>query len=104
MGVVKLTEVIPDCRFGRNDVWLIAAIDNDAMRALRGAKMFAAKIPTAIHQFNGVECAAALPGSDGRVRRFAIKKVLDRDEAAPLAVASAIRRGEFTVDVRTEND
>jgi len=74
------------------------------VRALRGAEMFAVEIPGDVHEFDGIERAAAVPRRHGGVRGFAMEEILDGDETAPRAFARAVRRGEFIADVRTEDD
>src|SRR5262249_26936008 len=65
--------------------------------------MFAAKIPGTVHQFDGIKRAAAFPRRYCSVRGFAMKKILNGNEAAPLAISGAIGSGKFAVDVRPED-
>ena len=100
--IIQLAEVIPDGGGGRNNVGLVAAIGDYVMRALLQAQMLAAEIPTCVHQFHGVQSAAAAPGSAGTVRAFAFEQVLDRDQAAAQGLAP--RGVEFAAHVREQRD
>src|SRR5690242_3230536 len=66
--------------------------------------MFAVEIPRDVHEFDGIERAAAVPRRHGGVGGFAMKKILDGDETAPSSFAGAVRSGKVIADVRTEND
>ena len=87
--VVGFAEVVPDRGVRRHDVRLIAAVGDDVVRALLNAQMLAAEIPADVHQLDGVERRASAPGRAGRVRAFALERVLDRDESVVRAVAPA---------------
>jgi hypothetical protein len=93
-GVVA--EIVPDRGDARHDVGLAAAIADDIMRALRQRQMFAAKIHRHVHDFDGVERAATIPGIAGGVRRLAVEGVFDRDH--PVA-AGAIAGREIAGNV-----
>ena len=43
--------------------------------------MLTAEIPADVHELDGIERAAALPGIAGAMRGDAVERVLDRDEA-----------------------
>ena len=104
MGIVELAEVIPDGRFGGDYVGLVAAVDDDVMRALLEPQVLAAEFPPDVHQVRGVEGAAPLPGCASSVGSLAVKEVLHGDQPAELSIAGRIRRGEFMPDVHAEDN
>ena len=66
---LDLAHEVPDGRRRRHDVRLIAAVDDDVVRALRRVQMLAAEVPRHVHELDGVQRAAAAPRHHGAVRR-----------------------------------
>ncbi len=97
--IVQLAEVVPNRGFRGNNIGLISAIDDDAVRALRGTQVFAAKVPAGVHQLDGIQRAAPFPRRRSGVRRLAMEKILHRNKSAPLPVARPIRCREFRFHV-----
>ena len=97
--VVEFAEVVPDCSFAWNNVRLISTVDDHAMRTLRRAKMLATKIPTGIHQFDGVQRTAPFPWSSSGVCGLAVKEILDGYKPAPLSVTHRVRGIKLIPDV-----
>src|SRR2546422_7905091 len=81
MTVGRLAEEIPARGFGWDDIGLIAAVHDDIVRALLGAKMLTAEVPADVHQLNGVERAPALPRRARGMSTLAIEAVLRGDQA-----------------------
>jgi hypothetical protein len=62
--------------------WADPTFRNDVMRPLLGRQVLAPKVPTDVHQFDGVQCAASTPRSHRGVYRVSVKRIFDGHQAA----------------------
>src|SRR3972149_392020 len=79
--VLHFAEVIPHTGLGRNDVGLIASVRDHIVRTMFRPQMLPPEVPGMIHQFDGVERAAAFPGGHRRVSRLSVEEILHRYHA-----------------------
>src|SRR5271169_2285319 len=104
MGVVQLPKVIPNAGVRGNHIGLVAAIHDHVVGALLEAKVFPAEIPANVHEFDGIQSAAARPWRTGSVGSTAVKEILHADKTAPFTVAGTVGGGEFRFNMRPKYD
>ena len=78
--VVRLAEVVPHARGGRDDVGLVAAVRDHVVRALLRAEMLAPEVPRDVHQLDRIERAAPAPGRAGRVGAGPLEREFGADQ------------------------
>ena len=78
----RIAEIPPARGVRRDDVRLLTALGDDAVRRHRRLHVLAILREADIHQHDGVERVAAFPGRDRRMRGLAAERELGRDRRA----------------------
>ena len=103
MRVIQLAEVVPDAGFRRNNVRLIAAVNDYVVRSLLQPHVLAPEIPAGVHQLDCVERTSSIPGRARGMRRLPVKKVLHRDQSLR-SEGLSVAGSELVSYMHSEND
>jgi hypothetical protein len=95
----RIAEIPPDRRLGRDDVRLLAAVGDRAVRGHRRQHVFAVLRDPHVHQHNRVERVATFPRPHRGMRRLTGEIEGRRDHGR---LQQAVRRRELAVDVVVE--
>ena len=75
VGEGLLAEIVPDARFRRHHIGLIAAVEDHPVGPLLRLDVLPVEAPADVHQFDGVQRASAAPGGARSVGRLSVKAI-----------------------------